>query len=72
MRCVPGETVTIFGVDKNSVFAGTSQDGEWENLWRNYHSTINNPGRSNPDLQKQFMPKRYWKYLPEMDAPRKP
>ena len=39
---------------------------EWENLWRHYHSTINNEQRKNPALQRQFMPKRYWKYLPEM------
>jgi probable DNA metabolism protein len=38
----------------------------WENLWRGYHQTINNESRSNPDLQRQFMPRRYWKYLPEM------
>jgi len=39
---------------------------EWEDLWRHYHTTINNEERKNPDLQRQFMPKRYWKYLPEM------
>ncbi|MDR1869361.1 MAG: TIGR03915 family putative DNA repair protein [Treponema sp.] len=38
---------------------------EWENLWRHYHKTINNESRNNPGLQRQFMPKRYWKYLPE-------
>ena len=37
----------------------------WENLWKNYHSSINNESRFNPQLQKQFMPRRYWKYLPE-------
>ena len=40
--------------------------GEWEELWRHYHSTINNEQRNNPNLQRRFMPKRYWKYLPEM------
>jgi probable DNA metabolism protein len=39
---------------------------EWEELWRHYHSTINNEERKNPALQRQFMPRRYWKYLPEM------
>jgi hypothetical protein len=38
----------------------------WENLWRHYHKTINNESRNNPDLQKRFMPARYWKYLTEM------
>jgi hypothetical protein len=40
--------------------------GEWENLWRHYHKTINNESRNNPELQKRFMPTRYWKYLTEM------
>ena len=44
---------------------GAMGDG-WEELWRHYHSTINNEQRKNPGLQRQFMPKRYWKYLPEM------
>ena len=38
---------------------------EWEELWKHYHKTINNEERQNPQLQRQFMPKRYWKYLPE-------
>ncbi|WP_010260393.1 TIGR03915 family putative DNA repair protein [Treponema primitia] len=38
----------------------------WEDLWRNYHRVVNNESRSNPQLQRQFMPKRYWKYLPEL------
>jgi hypothetical protein len=42
------------------------QGGEWENLWRHYHKTINNESRNNPDLQKRFMPTRYWKYLTEL------
>jgi probable DNA metabolism protein len=37
----------------------------WEELWRNYHRVIANRDRINPGLQRQFMPGRYWKYLPE-------
>ncbi|MDR0553264.1 MAG: TIGR03915 family putative DNA repair protein [Treponema sp.] len=43
------------------------EDDPWEALWRNYHRSINNESRNNPALQRQFMPKRYWKYLPEVD-----
>ena len=43
-----------------------SNADEWEDLWRHYHKTINNESRNNPDLQRQLMPKRYWKYLPEV------
>ncbi|MDR0623153.1 MAG: TIGR03915 family putative DNA repair protein, partial [Treponema sp.] len=40
----------------------------WEELWRTYHASINNPLRKNPGLQQQFMPLRYRKYLTEMGA----
>ena len=39
---------------------------DYEELWRHYHRTINNESRNNPALQRRFMPKRYWKYLPEL------
>jgi probable DNA metabolism protein len=39
----------------------------WEKLWKNYHRSVNNESRVNPALQRQFMPRRYWKYLPEME-----
>jgi probable DNA metabolism protein len=40
----------------------------WETLWLSYFKAINNETRINPKVQLQFMPKRYWKYLPEMQA----
>ncbi|MCL2215341.1 MAG: DUF4130 domain-containing protein, partial [Treponema sp.] len=43
-----------------------NQDNDkWEALWKHYHKTINNESRDNPNLQRQLMPRRYWKYLPE-------
>jgi len=62
LRRQPPEQAKIIICDKNSEFKTSD---EWEELWKHYHSTINNEDRSNPDLQRQFMPKRYWKYLPE-------
>ncbi|MDR0600064.1 MAG: TIGR03915 family putative DNA repair protein [Treponema sp.] len=50
----------------NAEGGGSAGDG-WEELWRNYHRSVNNEGRANPELQRRFMPKRYWKYLPELD-----
>jgi probable DNA metabolism protein len=40
---------------------------EWEKLWRGYHRTVCIENRKNPNLQAQFMPRRYWKYLPEVN-----
>ncbi|MDR3020175.1 MAG: TIGR03915 family putative DNA repair protein [Treponema sp.] len=45
---------------------GDHTGDEWEDLWKHYHKTINNEDRDNPNLQRQLMPKRYWKYLPEV------
>jgi hypothetical protein len=45
---------------------GCTGPDPWEQLWRAYHQTISNEARNNPDLQRRFMPRRYWKYLPEM------
>jgi len=44
----------------------SSNIDDWEELWKHYHKTINNEDRNNPKLQRQLMPQRYWKYLPEV------
>lgn len=54
--------------ESSPCLAPVSQIGEsdpWEHLWKHYFKTINNPARDNPGLQRRFMPRRYWKYLPE-------
>jgi len=61
-----GGTLVFSAAAKNPVSFGKGQGGEWENLWKHYHKTINNESRNNPDLQKRFMPTRYWKYLSEL------
>jgi hypothetical protein len=51
---------------KDEISCFSKEVDEWEDLWKHYHKTINNESRNNPDLQRQLMPKRYWKYLPEI------
>jgi probable DNA metabolism protein len=47
-------------------FPRTDPEGDgWEELWRTYHRSITIENRKNPELQKRFMPTRYWKYLTE-------
>jgi len=65
LRRLPGEKAKIF-VYENPQVQKSSPSDEWEELWKHYHKTINNEDRCNPQLQRQFMPQRYWKYLPEM------
>ncbi len=38
---------------------------DFQNLWKQYFKSIAIQQRKNPKLQKQFMPKRFWKYLIE-------
>jgi len=62
--CQGAEEARTYHMDKP---LATMQGGdEWEDLWKHYHKTINNEDRKNPKLQRQFMPERYRKYLPEM------
>ena len=37
-----------------------------QELWRTYHRRSVIAGRGNPRLQRQFMPRRYWRHLVEM------
>ncbi|MFW6286708.1 MAG: TIGR03915 family putative DNA repair protein, partial [Candidatus Sumerlaeota bacterium] len=41
----------------------------YQELWRTFTRSIAVESRKNPKLQRQFMPRRYWKYLTEMQAP---
>jgi len=65
MSC-SGASLEFFSIDKNFTPSESQSGNEWENMWKQYHKTINNESRNNPELQKRFMPKRYWKYLTEL------
>ncbi len=41
-------------------------EAEVVNLWKSFYRHISNPDRYNPQLRRQFMPKRYWSNLTEM------
>jgi hypothetical protein len=70
LYCKMGQTGVSGGTLELSAGAEkplSSEKGQgWESLWKHYHKTINNESRNNPDLQKRFMPTRYWKYLTEL------
>jgi len=46
------------------------EDGEafYQSLWKTYFDNINIKERKNLKLQLQHMPRRFWKYLPEMQG----
>lgn len=73
------DTIELQTVDVDADFAahvafhGEAPEAElsenerhYQQLWRGFHDATSNPARHNPQLQRQGMPKRYWKYLTEM------
>jgi len=49
----------------NQVIAFDKDEQNVQNLWKQFFDSITIKDKINPRLQKQFMPKRYWKYLIE-------
>lgn len=43
-------------------------DADFACLWQRYFKAIAVEGRTNPQLQRGFLPKRYWKHLTEMEG----
>lgn len=43
----------------------SENEDSFEKMWSNYFKIIAIESRINPKLQRQFMPKRYWKYMTE-------
>ncbi|PZD78043.1 TIGR03915 family putative DNA repair protein [Mesonia sp. K7] len=43
----------------------TSEEIEFQHLWKNYFDSTNIKSRKNVKLHQQHVPKRYWKYLSE-------
>ncbi|MFW6028936.1 MAG: TIGR03915 family putative DNA repair protein, partial [Halanaerobiales bacterium] len=41
------------------------EESFYQSLWQSFYDNITIKNRKNPRVQKQFMPKRYWKYLIE-------
>jgi probable DNA metabolism protein len=44
-----------------------SQEEWFEDLWKTFHKTIAIKERTNKKCQQQFMPKKYWKNILEME-----
>lgn len=60
----PGKTA-IIPVEELEV-PDPSGDSFYRNLWRLYYRRIAIAGRYNPICRRNHMPKRFWKYLPEV------
>lgn len=58
---------TIIDVSNNILMPTiTENEKQFQGLWKIFFKTIAIKERTNPRCQMQFMPKKYWKYLVEM------
>ena len=72
------EVVEVVLSDKNfselngQIAENLLQENEpvYQTLWKNYFDSINIPERKNLKVQRQHMPARYWKFLPEKSSQR--
>ena len=44
------------------------EEGHYRALWRAFHQTLSNETRYNPKHQMHMMPKKFWKYMVEMNG----
>ncbi len=59
-------TTNFFLPDEISITPG---EKFFRDLWRRYFDSTAVSTRLNPRLQRQFLPKKYWKHLPEKEFP---
>lgn len=59
------ERMVISYMDLSNIPELHSDEIRFQDLWKNYYKHIAIKERYNPKLQKNFMPKRYWKNLTE-------
>lgn len=46
----------------------TAKDYDYEDLWKTFYNSINIEERKNHKLRNQYMPKVYWKHMPEVNS----
>ncbi len=59
----------VFSNEPIPIHEDQRDDEAFEKLWKRYFKSIAIESRINPRLQKQFMPRRYWKNLIEKQSP---
>lgn len=59
-----GNTIFTAPLDEAQILL-SSNETEWQALWKNYYAAVNIPSRERLKQMRGFMPTRYWKFLPE-------
>lgn len=58
---------TNLSKSQKNILINTPDEGEYENLWKQYFKSTNIEERKNPRLQKRMMPLRYWSHIVEVN-----
>jgi len=61
------EGISLQGVSSSLDLPASERENVIRDQWKTYFERIAIEARKNPSLQRQFMPKKYWDSLPEMD-----
>lgn len=62
-----GKEYQIIDASSLKINCISAKEEKYEDLWRAFFTTIAIKERTNPKLQMQFMPKKYWKDLIELN-----
>lgn len=61
-----GRTISYVNSDNVNVPPAADDEADAQEAWRRYWHSITIAQRYNPELQRQFMPKRFWRNITEM------
>ena len=60
-----GETFFVYPLEKAEIFL-SAEESEWQDLFQRYYQAVNIPQRERLQQMRGYLPKRYWKFLPEL------
>lgn len=60
-----GETFFLSPLEQADIFL-SANESEWQSLFKRYYQAVNIPERERLTQMRGYMPKRYWKFMPEL------
>ncbi len=63
-----GKNSFVAPLDRAEVLLSADEQA-WQALWKRYYASVNIPSRERLKQMRGYMPVRYWKFLPEKNAP---
>ncbi len=61
-----GKQVFLAPLDEAEVLLSADELG-WKRLWQKYYTAVNIPSRERLTQMRDYLPKRYWQFLPELN-----